>query len=236
MSSAVAGPNPRSPTTKPEFPKELLAIIHNHFSDIYGDLKRRIEYKELIPCNCGECSARIEEDKEPHYFNWSEVQRYARRNLETIRCGGESLTEVNVATLMGAIPDSLIDVPTLREPVSQDTRQRKGEGELEQREPQAAEKSEGQAPPKLDTKTFLVAGSFCLLALVVVVGGLAFLSQYLTGGTMTLVTIGGVLFLLLVFAFVALFTGMLGEETTRKIVNAILSKIPGLKLGPSSGS
>ena len=103
--------------------KELLAIIRNHFSDIYADFNRRIEYKELIPCNCGECSARIEEDKEPHYFNWQTVQSYARVGRDTIVCDHPPHAEVNVATLMGAIadkPDSLIDGPTLREPVSQD--------------------------------------------------------------------------------------------------------------------
>ncbi len=85
--------------------KDLLAIIRKEFSDIYADFNRRIEYDELIPCNCERCLARIEDGEEPHFYDWRTVQRYAGKKLPTIRCGGESLAEVSVANLMGEIAD-----------------------------------------------------------------------------------------------------------------------------------
>ena len=84
--------------------RDLLAVVRKEFSDIYADFNRRIEYDELIPCNCEMCRARIEEGSVPHYFNWRTVQRYARKPLPTIRCD-ESLNDVSVADLMGEISD-----------------------------------------------------------------------------------------------------------------------------------
>lgn len=85
--------------------RDLLAIIRKEFSDIYADFNRRIEYDELIPCNCERCLARIEDGEEPHFYDWRTVQRYAEKKIPTIRCGGESLAEVSVANLMGEIAD-----------------------------------------------------------------------------------------------------------------------------------
>ena len=85
--------------------KELLAIIRKEFSDIYSDFNRRIEYQQLVPCNCQQCQARIELDDKPHYFNWATVQRYAMKEIPQIRCDA-SLVEVSVAKQMGEIADA----------------------------------------------------------------------------------------------------------------------------------
>ena len=111
-------------------------------------------------------------------------------------------------------------------------RGREGEWPREARSGKArpAEEREGE-DRKLDIKTFLIAGSFCLISIAIVVGSLAYLSQHLTAGQMGLVTAGAILLLLLFYVFVGRFTGMVGEKTTREIVGGILKKIPGLKPG-----
>ncbi len=84
--------------------RNLLAIIRASFVEIYNEFNRQIEYEEQIPCNCEQCRASIQNDDEPHYFDWQEVQRYARKPLDSIRCG-TSLDEVSVPKLMGEITD-----------------------------------------------------------------------------------------------------------------------------------
>ena len=82
--------------------RELLGAIRSRFAEIYEDFNRKIEFKELIPCNCPECLTEIVAEEEPHYFDWATVQRYARKGLKKIRCE-RSLDEVCVANLMGQV-------------------------------------------------------------------------------------------------------------------------------------
>lgn len=97
--------------------RDLLAIIRKEFSDIYAVFNRRVEYEELIPCNCDRCVARIEEDKAPHFFGWRTLNRYATSGIVSDRCD-LSLVEVNVRTLIGKVaaePDVWVgDAPAER--------------------------------------------------------------------------------------------------------------------------
>jgi small GTP-binding protein len=87
-----------------EAKRNLLAIIRKEFAEIYNEFNRKIDYEERIPCHCELCRDRIEDDEEPHYFDWQTVQRYAREPLPAIRCDA-SLQEVSVPKLMGDITD-----------------------------------------------------------------------------------------------------------------------------------
>ena len=85
--------------------RDLLAIIRKQFEDIYHEFNRKIEYEERIPCNCQQCRDRIEEENEPHYFDWQFVQRCARKPRDTIPCE-VSLADVRVPMLVGEIAET----------------------------------------------------------------------------------------------------------------------------------
>ena len=93
-------------------------------------------------------------------------------------------------------------------------RERRREGGLVQREkagvPKPSIESSESARPKLDLKTFLVVGGFCLLTIFVLVKGLEvhiFWSSLLT---------------IVLFVFLALFTGMFGEKVTAQLIDKVL--------------
>lgn len=80
--------------------KELLAIIRKEFFDINSNFKRKIQYDELVPCNCLEC---IESDI-PHLYKWETLKKYGQKGVDRIRCDN-SLIEIDVKALVGEIAD-----------------------------------------------------------------------------------------------------------------------------------
>ena len=139
--------------------RELLAIIRKEFFEIYEEFNRKIEYEERIPCNCRQCLARIEDEAEPHYFDWRTVQRYAREPIDVIRCEA-SLAEVSVPKLMGEIADK----PDAVDDFSLATRQRTAE------RPTSTDFSERAVPkaaPWEKVALFAVSVSLVLVMLVI---------------------------------------------------------------------
>ena len=82
--------------------KNLLAIIRKEFMDLYADFNRKIQYHELVPCNCDECRA---DEKERHFFKWEVLLKYSQKGIENIVCEN-SLKEINVEVLLGEITDT----------------------------------------------------------------------------------------------------------------------------------
>lgn len=80
--------------------KELLAIIRREFSEINSGFKRKVQYDELVPCNCSECK----ENEAPHLFKWEILKKYDQKDVGKIRCDN-SLIEIDVKVLMGEIAD-----------------------------------------------------------------------------------------------------------------------------------
>ncbi|MGB2985667.1 MAG: COR domain-containing protein [Phycisphaerae bacterium] len=69
-----------------------------------------------------------------------------------------------------------------------------------------------------------------LFTFAVLIGGLALVSKYVdSAAAMTTITIAGILFAIIFFAFLALFTRAFGEATTERIIEKILGKVPVLK-------
>lgn len=85
--------------------RDLLAIIREAFTEIYATFHRRIQYEELIPCVCDQCTEQVVDGQEPHYFNWEHLRSFANRKEPTIQCL-ESADAVSVDTLMGNIGEN----------------------------------------------------------------------------------------------------------------------------------
>ncbi len=101
-------------------------------------------------------------------------------------------------------------------------------------EAEETESTQPQEQATLDVKTFLIVGFFLLFVLVVLVGLLALLSQYVSAVAMTGVTIGGILFVILLFVFLARFTNMLGEGMTGQLVEKVMARLSLLSPGQST--
>ena len=77
--------------------RELLGIIRRNFLDIFSKFEPKIEYKEVVACNCEQC---LKSEKK-HYFVWKTLLKYYHSGF-TMRCDS-SFIEVNVRSLVDGV-------------------------------------------------------------------------------------------------------------------------------------
>ncbi|MCJ8269195.1 MAG: hypothetical protein MJK04_07300, partial [Psychrosphaera sp.] len=90
--------------------KALLAIIRRDFGDIFDDFNRKVNFDELVPCNCQQCSFL---ENSPHFFKWQSLLNYKSKGRNTIVCD-KSCEDVNIEQLSGEIEDRIQYKDTFR--------------------------------------------------------------------------------------------------------------------------
>ena len=113
------------------------------------------------------------------------------------------------------------------EDVSQraDKRRRVGDpsgGGIEDLKPKREEASAVADRRPVNTRAFLIVTGVVLAAIMIIVGGLAAVVHYVGAGTTTVIVTTGISLAVVLLTFIALFTGMFGEETTQKIIGLVL--------------
>lgn len=82
--------------------KPLLETVRNELRRIH-DSYERLEYKELIPCNCAECK----NSTKPEFYNYRLLMKYLAKNCYAIECRA-SIKQVDVRRLISDITVSPI--------------------------------------------------------------------------------------------------------------------------------
>jgi internalin A len=62
--------------------RDFLSVIRNEVRKIHQKSFKEIDVEEMVPCNCPSCSRA----ETPHYFEYSELQRYLRAGESIIKC------------------------------------------------------------------------------------------------------------------------------------------------------
>ena len=90
------------------------------------------------------------------------------------------------------------------------------------------------ARPKLELKAFVVVSSVLLAVCVVIIAVLAVARIYVgSDSALTAISIVVIVVLLLLLSFIALFTGLFGEEAVRWVIDKVLKKVPSLRADPA---
>jgi len=75
-------------------PRDLLRTIIDALDEIH-DSYHNLLYEKLIPCNCGECAARVT----PHFYEYEDLRRRQSKGKLTVECN-ISYDDVNVTRLL----------------------------------------------------------------------------------------------------------------------------------------
>jgi len=75
-------------------PRDLLRTIIDALAEIH-DSYHNLLYEKLIPCNCGECAARVT----PHFYEYEDLRRRQSKGKLTVECK-ISYDDVNVTRLL----------------------------------------------------------------------------------------------------------------------------------------
>ncbi|MGB1242852.1 MAG: COR domain-containing protein [Chitinophagales bacterium] len=82
-------------TLEGSFKKEMLRMIRQTIEEIHADVNN-LSVSEWISCNCSECA----DDKEPHFFQFSELQMYHEQRERHIKCSNNYIKNVDVEALI----------------------------------------------------------------------------------------------------------------------------------------
>lgn len=82
-------------TLEGSFKKEMLRMIRQTIEEIHADVNN-LNVSEWISCNCPECA----DDKEPHFFQFSELQMYHEQRERYIKCTNTYIKNVDVEALI----------------------------------------------------------------------------------------------------------------------------------------
>ncbi len=77
------------------FKKEMLRMIRQTIEEIHADVNN-LTVSEWISCNCPECA----DSKEPHFFEFSELQMYHEQRERYIKCSHNYIKNVEVEGLI----------------------------------------------------------------------------------------------------------------------------------------
>ena len=77
--------------------REMLAIIRQSFKEIIEPFKK-LNYRELIPCNCVACN----ESDEPHFYIYENLLKRHERNIRMVQCE-TSYEDINVKSLLEGV-------------------------------------------------------------------------------------------------------------------------------------
>jgi hypothetical protein len=92
--------------------------------------------------------------------------------------------------------------------------------------PRLCEKTKTRRP---DLKVFMIVGGYFLSAYVVLVGVLSNASQRVGAAVLSVISVVGFLFVVLLFGILARFSGVFGDETAERMIDKVMDKVPGLK-------
>lgn len=188
--------------------KDLLAIIRSNFSEINKGFKRKIQYEELVPCNCLECR----ESDTPHLFNWEILKKYDYKGVNKIRCDN-SLIEIDVKVLIGEVADS--EHWSVEDAISLDRPMDTAKNNI----PNEERKTNSYAP--------LLIGLFWwgILALTIALFAFTPIDRFY----LILFLIAFVVTFPIIVAFTLVDKKLLSEENFITILKMSFAKIPGLK-------
>lgn len=82
-------------TLEGSFKKEMLRMIRQTIEEIHADVNN-LSVSEWISCNCSECA----DDKNPHFFQFSELQMYHEQRERHIKCSNNYIKNVDVEALI----------------------------------------------------------------------------------------------------------------------------------------
>jgi signal recognition particle receptor subunit beta len=79
--------------------KYLLRKIREEIRAIHQKWFKNIKFDEMIPCNCDDCK----HSNQPHFYEFTLLQKYIHKNKPTINCEKENLNSVSVQGLLEGV-------------------------------------------------------------------------------------------------------------------------------------
>jgi internalin A len=202
--------------------KELMSVVNYELDKIHNSYKR-LKYKQLVPCNCGECK----DSQEPHFFTLDTLRKFYGDRQELIQCQNS----YDMVSVRGLIDEIAERENVFHEARSQNTSMVVNifKSEVESVGIQQAVAGDNLMTHKkanVSVKSPWVSGSFYVFVFAVVICGLGVLANTVPVFVLPILLIAGVIFIPVIGALQLRQDERLSDKSFIKLMEITVGQLP----------